>query len=155
MLKYRALIGLWTATCLTMLASPCFAQEIDQSKDFGEYTVYYNLVNSTFLPAEVAERYGVSRSEDRAVLTVSVRAANGDGEVTDQPAEVSGTAADMVHLYPLDFDEHREPQAVYYLAEVPAHGRTRLDFSINVKPRDSKKTYELEFSESLFPPAGP
>lgn len=146
------MLCLWLGTAL-MVSASLSAQETDRMEKFGDYHVYYNLVNSTFLAPKIAERYDVTRSEDLAVLTVTVRALTEHGELTDRSAEVSGSVTDLVHLYPLDFDEHRDPNAVYYIAEVPAEGRTRLDFSLDIKPAGSARTYELEFSESVFPPA--
>lgn len=127
------------------------AQQIDQMKQFDEYYVFYNLLNTRFLEPEIAEKYGVPRDEDLALLTISVRGPNEEGEITDQPARVSGVVSDLVHQQPLEFEEFQDPTAVYYLAEVPKDGKAKLDFSINVKPKDSAEAYELEFSSRLYP----
>lgn len=146
------LLKLLISGCLAGVALSGGAQEIDRMQEVDQYEVYYNLVNSTFLEPEIAERYDVERSEDIAVLTVSVRGPNENNEMTDQPSEVSGSVTDLVQYYPLEFEEFRDPNAVYYIAEVPAHGRTNLDFSLEVSPRDSAEVYQIEFSEPIFPP---
>lgn len=132
-------------------AAPSLAQQIDQMKEFDEYRVFYNLLNTRFLEPEVAEKYGVARDEDVALLTISVRGPNREGQITDQPAQVSGVVTDLVHQRSLEFEEFQDPTAVYYLAEVPAEGKATLDFSIDIKPEDSAETYELEFSSRLYP----
>lgn len=144
---------LWVAG--TILCEPSLAQKLDQMKKFDQYNIYYNVINSTFLAPEVADRYDLPREEDVAVLTISVRAQNEEGEMTDQPSQVSGAVRDLIHLHELDFEEFRDPNAVYYIAEVPAEGRVALDFSIDIKPKDSAEVYELEFSEMLYPPVSP
>lgn len=148
----RVLTGLVMTGFLFDVSLLGWTQEIDRMKAVDEYEIYYNLVNSTFLDPRVAERYDLDRSENLAVLTVSVRE-DINGETTDQPAEVSGSVSDLVHHYPLEFEEFRDPNAVYYIAQVPAQGRTRLDFSLDVKPQDSAEVYQIEFSEPVFPPA--
>lgn len=120
-----------------------------QEKHFGDYSVHYNVVAATFLPEEITERYDIERDEDNFVVTISVRGPNAEGEMTDQPSEVSGFARDLVTAHELEFREYQDPQAVYYLAEVPAPGRTELDFTIDVAPEDSDKTFQLEFSEFI------
>lgn len=145
----------FVGVCLAVLLwfAEAADQRLDQMKTFDEYKVYYNLINSNFLTPEIADRYDVPRREDVAVLTVSVRGPNKNGVMTDQPSQVTGGVRDLVTRYPLEFREFRDPNAVYYIAEVPADGRTRLDFSLDIKPKDSAETYELNFSETLFPPA--
>lgn len=138
------------AVSLSLIAAPSLAQRRDQMQSFGQYDVYYGVMNSTSLEPEVARRYDIRRDEDLAVLTVSVRGPNQEGVMTDQPSRVSGAASDLVTRYPLKFKEFRDPQAVYYIAEVPAEGRTRLDFSLSIQPEGSRETYELKFSQPFY-----
>lgn len=155
-MRSRSYVG-WAWLWMTgaFLSGACYSQEPDHTKNFDQYTVYYNLINSTFLTPEVAERYEISRDDDVAVLTVSVRGPNEDGEMTAQPSEISGVVTDLVQRRALEFDEFRDPNAVYYIAEVQALGRTRLDFSLDISPKGSAEVYQLEFSEMLYPPVNP
>jgi hypothetical protein len=149
MAKRIAMFAFMVAGCFATPAA--LAQQLDQMKEFDEYRVYYNLLNTTALEPEVAERYNVTRDEDTALLTISVRAPNEEGVLTDQPAQVSGNATDLVRQMPLRFKEFQDPSAVYYLAEVPVDKRAKLDFSVDIQPRDSGEVYELEFRENLYP----
>jgi hypothetical protein len=142
-------VVIFVATLCT--SAPSLAQRIDQMKQFDEYYVFYNLLNTRFLEPEIAEKYDVPRDEDLALLTISVRGPNEEGEITEQPAQVSGVVSDLVQQRPLEFEEYQDPTAVYYLAEVPKEGKATLNFSINVKPKDSAEAYELEFSSRLYP----
>ncbi len=72
---------------LTALAMLTFATTVaaDQFKDFGDVEVHYVVVNTLFLQPDVAARYGVVRSSDRAIVNVSVLDQDGVallGEVT-------------------------------------------------------------------------
>lgn len=131
--------------------SVSLAQRVDQMKEFGEYQVFYNLLDTTTLAPEIAQRYQVPRNEDTALLTISIRAPNEEGMMADQQAQVSGKATDLVRQMPLSFKEFQDPNAVYYLAEVPVEDRAKLDFSVRIQPQDSEEVYELEFRERLHP----
>ncbi|MEX1032487.1 MAG: DUF4426 domain-containing protein [Cellvibrionaceae bacterium] len=147
----RHALGLVVCLGVMLAAASAGAQEMDQMKRFGDYRVYYSLINSTFLTPEIAERYNVERSEDLAVVMVSVRAPNEENIITAQPADVAGEATDLVRHYNLDFEEFRDPSAVYYIAEVPAQGRTKVEVSLDIKPHDSDQTFEVEISKMFYP----
>ena len=59
---------------LTALAALLFATPVaaEQFKDFGDVEVHYVVVNTLFLQPDVAARYGVVRSGDRAIVNLSV-----------------------------------------------------------------------------------
>lgn len=137
-----------------MMAGNAQAQqpEVEQVQVFDDYEVHYNVVNSTFLPSSVAEHYDIEQHRDTAVLTVSVRSPGEEGALVPQPAKVSGKVSDLVHTHNLEFTEFHDPMAIYYVAEVPAVGRTGLEFDVTVTPADSSQSYELQFTEQMFPP---
>ena len=44
----------------------------EQSKDIGDAVVYYNAVTTDFFDPNIARLYGIKRSKNRALLTVTV-----------------------------------------------------------------------------------
>ena len=54
---------------MLLLAPPAAAE---QFKAFGDVEINYVVVNTLFLQPEVAARYGVVRSSDRAIVNLSV-----------------------------------------------------------------------------------
>ncbi|MYF70586.1 MAG: DUF4426 domain-containing protein, partial [Proteobacteria bacterium] len=41
-------------------------------QEFGDYTLHFNALTTDQLPAEVAQRHGIVRSGNRAMLHVSI-----------------------------------------------------------------------------------
>ncbi|HEY6598303.1 MAG TPA: DUF4426 domain-containing protein, partial [Pseudomonadales bacterium] len=102
---------------LAALATLAFATTVaaEQSKDFGDVEVHYIVVNTLFLQPDVAARYGVVRSSDRAIVNLSVLDQNGVallGEVTGDTINL------MSQRTPLEFATIREGEAVYYIAPI-------------------------------------
>jgi hypothetical protein len=58
------------------MAVPAWAQ---QSQSFGEYSVHYNALNSSLLSPEIANAYGIRRSDSRALIMREIN--EGDGAV--------------------------------------------------------------------------
>lgn len=140
----------WLVALLMLVSCAASYSQEKHQKTFGDYTVYYNLVKSTFFPQEITDRYNVSRDEDTSLLSISVRAPNEEGKVEDAPSEVSGQVKDLIHVHELDFKEFEEPNAVYYLAEVTTSSRTELNFNITISPENTEETYHLTFSEFIL-----
>lgn len=98
----------------------------EQKQTFGDYEVHYSIFNPSFLRAEVAERYGVVRGRDKAVVNVSILE-----EERSVAVSVTGTVKNLLgQLQPLDFREVREGEAVYYLAMLTYQDRDTLRFEI-------------------------
>lgn len=107
--------------------------EIETSKRFGRYVVFYNVFASTDLPAHIAGHYGIEQAPDLIVLNVSLRE-TGDGNVLPQPAAVDGSYSDLIESKPLQFREVKEANGIYYLAQLRVTNRQLLRFTVNVQP---------------------
>jgi hypothetical protein len=106
---------------------------IETSKQFGARTVYYNVFPSTDLLPEVAARYQIIRADDRVVMNIALRN-NSTGTSLPEAAQVTGTYSDLMQNKTLEFQEIREPGAVYYIAQLRITNRELLRFDINVLP---------------------
>lgn len=116
----------------------------------GDYTIYYSLFPSSFLQAEVAGRYGLTRAKDRAILNISIRKDEGNTS-REQAALVRGTSSDLIHSLPLEFEEVREQGAIYYLAEVRTSSQATLYFDLQISPDPNAAAIELRFNREVFP----
>lgn len=119
-------------------------------KRYGDYTIYYSLFPSSFLQADIAGSYGITRARDRAILNVSVRHHSGDTSAA-QSALVRGTSSDLIHSLPLEFQEIREQGAVYYIAEVRVSNPATLYFDLQVQPNPNSAAIEVRFNKEVFP----
>ena len=138
---------------LFLVGHPAQAQAPAQQqfeKRSGDYTVYYSLFPSSFLQADIAGTYGITRAKDRAILNVSVRQHAGNTSEA-QSALVRGTSSDLIHSLPLDFQEIREQGAVYYIAEVRVSNPATLYFDLQVQPDPTSAAIQVRFNKEVFP----
>jgi hypothetical protein len=138
---------------LFLVGHPAQAQGPAQQqfeKRSGDYTVHYSLFPSSFLQADIAGTYGITRAKDRAILNVSVRHHRGNTSEA-QSALVRGTSSDLIHSLPLKFQEIREQGAVYYIAEVRISNPATLYFDLQVKPDPNSAAIQVRFNKEVFP----
>jgi hypothetical protein len=132
---FRQLFFLLAALCCALSAlADTNPPPIETSKQFNDYTVYYNVFPSIDLLPEVAARYQIARANDSVVVNVSLRNARRNNGGAEAAASVSGTYSDLMATKKLEFREIREPDAVYYIAQLRVTNRELLRFDISVVP---------------------
>lgn len=116
----------------------------------GGYTVYYSAFPSSFLDPDIAQRYHIDRSDDRAVVNISVRKGKaGTAATAATTAAVTGKVSDLIHSRELNFREIREKDAVYYIAEFWHGPRANVRFDIEVTPAGRDTPITATFSEDF------
>lgn len=117
-------------------------------KTFGDIDVHYMAIGAAFLTPEVAKAYGIQRSRYNGLVNISVL----DNSQQSQPAKlvlISGTAKNLAgQNKSLTFDEVKEGQAIYYLAQVNYRNNETIRFSIDIIDGANKHT--LKFSQKFF-----
>ena len=115
-------------------------------RKFGDYEAHYIVIPSLFLQAEIAQRHGLRRGKGLSILNVSVLGAAGKGTV----CAISGHAKNLLgQLAALEFQEVREGDAVYYLAQVRHTDQEVLRFNLNIQPKGAQ-AFELAFQQRLY-----
>ena len=129
------------------------AREITQKSfsEFGEYVIHYNAQATEMLPPEVARDYGIQRSANRAMITVSVIRKR-EGTIGDTvAADVTVSASNLTgQLKSVDTREIRESQAIYYIGEVGVANRETLIFDISVKPEGETAPFTVRFRQQFY-----
>src|SRR5688500_5810068 len=88
----------------------------------GEFVLHWSAVPTTMLAPEVAKQAGVTRSANRALVNIAVRRGD-DGADVAVAAKVTIAATNLAGQRELlDVHEHREGDAIYYLAEAGVDG---------------------------------
>jgi hypothetical protein len=137
----------WLFLCV--LATPGLALAEEQS--FGDHTVYYQAVNSTFLTPEIAEQYGIVRSERRAFLNVAVVRNESDGSTTPVTATLNGVKHNLLQQSePIEFRVVREGEAIYYLGQFDFSNAEVLRFTLEVAPEGQEPSHPIEWSTQLY-----
>ena len=147
--------------CLGFLAQIANAQK---SEMFGPYELHYSVVNSTFLEPDIAATYGITRGKNSAFINLAVRE-HTDGKSDEQIGKKSGEQTDtqtlprsmllqgktwdLIQNQSLEFQEIREGDAVYYIAEFKFINEEWRFFEIDFRPEDAEKTYTFKFKHQL------
>ena len=121
------------------------------SKDFGDYVLHFNAQRTDQLTAGIAAEYGIARSKNRAMLTVSIiKKADASPGISVSGA-VSASATNLTgQLKNLTLKEIREGSAIYYVAETPvAHSET-LIFSIDATPINETSRFSVRYKKQFF-----
>lgn len=104
---------------------------------------------TTFLEPATAARYGITRGEDKAILTLSVRDAQA-GETAGRPMTIEGRTWDLMQGRELVFREIREGRATYYIADFEFIDREWRFFEFTFQPEGADKPYRYKFKTQLW-----
>jgi hypothetical protein len=143
-LKYVGLVLFALSNGLPALA------QTETSQVFGEYTIHYIAVNSSFINPEIAEQYDIVRSPRNAFLNISViKNTNGFGTAVN--ADISGEKANLLgQNLAIDFIEITEGTAIYYIGQFEFSNAENLRFNIEIQPENSGPVYPLSWSSQLY-----
>lgn len=123
----------------------------DTSKQFGDYTIHYSAFTSDSLQPAVAKSYGITRSKNRGLLSVSVVKKSLSPLGTPVKAKVSAEATNLTgQLKTIEIREVDEGTAVYYLSEFYVTHQEVLDFTVYVQPDDQKSPFMVKFRQQFY-----
>lgn len=118
------------------------------SLDIGEHIVHYSAQVTAQLPVEIARLYDIVRSEDRAMLSVSVLA---EATGTPVPATVSVKTVNLTgQLKTVNMRRIDEEEAIYYIGETPVANHETLIFDISVTPEGVEEPTEIRFKRQFY-----
>ncbi len=123
----------------------------ETSKDFGDYVVHFAALTTDQLTAEIAQRYGIVRSKNRAMLNVNILK-NEEGTIgTPVAGEVSVFANNLTgQLKNITVREIREGEAIYYIGECGITNRETLIFTIDVTPINEASSFSVRYMKQFF-----
>lgn len=122
-----------------------------ESAIFGDYTVYYQAVNSTFINSDIAEQYDIVRSDRRAFLNISISKNASGGGMTAVTASVSGGKRNLLgQVSDIDFREIREENAIYYIGEFDYSNAEIVRFTIIVQPEMTAQFHEIRWETRMY-----
>ena len=117
----------------------------EQKETFGDYEVHYIVIPTTFLKPQMAEKYGITRSESRSLLNVSVLHHN-----TPVTAVLAAQTKNLLsQTTQLAFEEIREGPAIYYLALIRHSDEAVHQITIEVTFEDGSQG-SFEFQQRLY-----
>jgi hypothetical protein len=116
------------------------------------YTVHYNAMPSTQLTPQIATRYGITRSSNRALLNVSVMKGPRAATAVAVPARIEATAINPAgQRQALNLREVRDRGAIYYLGDARIDERDVLVFELVVTP-EGGAPISARYRQEFWPP---
>jgi len=123
----------------------------DGVKKFEDFSVYYNVVNTSMLQPQMAKLYGIQRAPNRAYINISLRSHDGTQLGKPLKAKVEGQLKNSLgQVRFLEFEKIEEKDAVYYIAVIRFTDQEMLRFDIEVSPYTDFKQRSITFSRQLF-----
>jgi hypothetical protein len=121
------------------------------SKDFGEYVVYFNALNTDQLSPDIAREYGIVRSKSRALLNVSIHRKVTNGMSEAVTGAVSASAINLNgQLKTMTLREVREENAIYYIGELAITDGEVLIYTIDATPSNDPSRFTVRFKKQFF-----
>ncbi len=140
MKKFLLLVGL-----LGLFSGLTFAENM---KKLGNMDVHYIAIPSTFLTPEIAKSYKIQRSKYNSLINISVM----DNQQQAKPAKavkITGQARNNLGQFKtLDFNEVKEGDAIYYLAQIRFNNDETMHFEIKIN--DGKEQQVLKFTQKFY-----
>lgn len=118
----------------------------------GAYVVRYAVINSTQIPAAVAEANAITRRGDRAIVTITLQRPSADKPLNAVPARVTGSVRTLLgEQHELDFRRVNSDNSVYSLAAIPLHEHKQtLTLALEVTTLDGSALIPVAFTQTLF-----
>ena len=123
----------------------------ESSRDFGDYVVYFNALNTEQLTPEIARQYEIVRSKSRALLNVSIHRKQENGSSVAVTGAVSASAINLNgQLKPMTLREIREGEAIYYIGELAITDTEIVIYTLDVMPINEPSRFTVRFKKQFF-----
>ena len=123
----------------------------ETSKDFGDYVVHFNALATDQLTADIAKTYGIVRSANRAMLTVSIIKKETGTIGTPVSGSVSASANNLTgQLKQVPLRVITEGEAIYYIGETTVANQETLIFNVDVTPMNEASRFSIRFQKQFY-----
>ena len=132
-----------------MLSATATAQ---QAQQFEDYTIHYNALNSSLISPEVAKVYGISRSDSRALINISVLKKAENQLPTAVKATVTASGRNLTgQTRKIEMREVNEgDDAIYYIGELSVSNMETFDFTVMVTPEGQNRPFNVKFRQQFY-----
>ncbi len=148
------------AILLLVFTSNVFAEDLPdiakrQLKTDDGYMIYYNAIITDTLTSTVAKAYGVTRSKNRVMLTISIRKGGNIMQTKAVRAKVTAQAVNLSsQLKELKLrlieEGSGDSKGIYYVDDFKFTNQETFNFTIKVMPEHKGKEYEIKFKQQFF-----
>jgi hypothetical protein len=122
----------------------------EQKVDFSGYEMHYIVLNTTEVPAAIAERYQLNRSAKRAFINLSILKQTADGYGKAVTADIKAIERTLLgQRLDIDLQEIREGDAIYYIGDFPIFDREVLWFDVALTLEDGTE-FTFTFDQQVW-----
>lgn len=133
---------------LILLGTATVNAQDNTSYEMQDHIVYYNVFNSSLIPADVAKVYNLVRSRDRVYVNIALVKKSGGNGI---PAKLSGIYRNLMQQQqPLKFIEIKEATATYYLAPIRFNNEEILHIDIDISSLDQADAGKFTITKKLY-----
>ena len=123
----------------------------ETSQTFGDYTIHYNAFNSDVLQPSMAEAYGIVRSKNRGMLTITIIKKGSEPKGTPVHAKVTASASNLTGQFrKFKIREIDEKISIYYMSVFHVAHEEMLDFVLNVLPEGETQALTVKFRQKFY-----
>jgi len=130
-----------------LLAGPSVLAQ--QARQFGDYEVHFNTINTNLLTPEVASAYSIQRAGTQALLNITVLDKNSEEPVT---AKITATATNLTgQRREITMRKIEDQGAIYYIGQFRIHDEEMLNFSVSIAPEGHQGApFVMTFRQQFF-----
>ena len=123
----------------------------ETSQSFGNYTIHYNAFNSDVLQPSMAEAYGIVRSKNRGMLTITIIKKDSGPAGKPVRAKVTASASNLTGQFrKFKIREIDEKASIYYLSAFHVAHEEMLNFVLNVLPEGETQAHTVKFRQQFY-----
>ena len=119
---------------------------------FGDYEVHVNGLVAAELTPEVAQTFGITRSENRGMVNLVVlRQGEGDAQQMPVKAGVTVSAANLTaQSKSITMREVIDGPSIYYIGDLPVNHEETITFDFDVRPEGSTRVLPIRFVYQFY-----
>lgn len=126
-------------------------QIAEQSWQIGDYVVHANAIRTDFLTQSVADKFEIERSNEKALITISVQRPIDSAPPEPVEVDLSVTANRASKgAEPVEMRTHRADEVIYYLGVLPILDGESIRFDIAITPAPDDRTHRFSFERYFF-----
>lgn len=139
-------------TAVAQEQDPTVLPGTESVRDFGDYVIHFNAIGTDKLTADIARKYDIVRSKNRAILNVSILKKTEGTMGTPVTGSVSASAVNLTgQLKNITLREIKEGgTAVYYIGEIGITDGETLIFTVDATPINEASRFTVRFKKSFF-----
>lgn len=123
----------------------------ETAKKVGDYAVHYNAFTSDSLQPAMAKAYGITRSKNRGLLSISILKQSLSPLGTPVKGTVKAKANNLTgQMKSIKIREIDDGGSVYYVSEFHVAHKEILDFSIEAIPEGEKRPIVINFRQQFY-----